>query len=68
MAAAFSTRLMKSPTAIVTEDVRSASAGAVVSVKAMPDTSAAVFPVMYSANAATCSFHSFPIGEYAFNP
>jgi hypothetical protein len=59
---------MKSPTAIVTEDFKSAPAGAVVSVSVIPATSAAVFPVTYSANAATCSFHSFPIGEYAFNP
>ena len=59
---------IKSPIAIVTEDARSASAGAVVSVKAIPATSSAVFPVTYCANAATCSFHSFPIGEYAFKP
>ena len=54
---------MKSPTAIDTLAARSASAGAVVSVKAIPFTSSTVFPVTYSQNAAVCSFHSFPTPE-----
>ena len=65
---AFSTKLTKSPTAIDTLAARSASAGAVVSVKAIPVASSTVFPVTYSQNATVCSSHSLPTPEYAFKP
>ena len=60
---AFFTKFTKSPTAIDTLAARSASAGAVVSVKAILVASSTVLPVTYSQNANVCSSHSLPTPE-----